>query len=385
LLPFKRTFDSLRYKTGLKFDSLKKLRKLTTLKFIQYYKKALTEIPDAIFTLKNLEVLIIDDQKITTIPDDINKLENLKTLKIVYNDITEIPSAIGDLKNLETIELNSNRIDGEIPESFNSLPNLKKFLIFGNKDITGKALANENVEVCEYEEQYSLCIETSVKCIENSFYEFKSCSELKNDEDQIQDLTTDMNCGFGKGRCPAGQCCSAFGWCGTSDQHCLIRNGCQTGFGDCKGDNVSKASINGKCGVEDGRCPEGQCCSKNGECGNTDDHCNVEAGCQYEFGKCVSAKISFNGKCGLTDGKCPYEQCCSKDWICTNYEVQCSTTNGCQLEFGTCTEEYAISKGQCGEGFGSCPQGQCCSKYGWCGKDSQYCGPGCQSQFGICE
>lgn len=32
-----------------------------------------------------------------------------------------------------------------------------------------------------------------------------------------------------------------------------------------------------------------------------------------------------------------------------------------------------------------CDTGNCCSQYGFCGTDSQYCGAGCQSAFGLCN
>ena len=34
------------------------------------------------------------------------------------------------------------------------------------------------------------------------------------------------------------------------------------------------------------KCPSGECCSKHGWCGKSDIHCNVSEGCQSEFGKC---------------------------------------------------------------------------------------------------
>jgi choice-of-anchor A domain-containing protein len=44
---------------------------------------------------------------------------------------------------------------------------------------------------------------------------------------------------------------------------------------------------------------------------------------------------------------------------------------------------FASAK-ECGKGYGSCPNNQCCSKYGYCGKSEEYCGSGCQSEFGRC-
>jgi len=47
-------------------------------------------------------------------------------------------------------------------------------------------------------------------------------------------------------------------------------------------------SMDGLCGAENDNkvCGEGKCCSKLGWCGSTHLHCNVEEGCQSEFGDC---------------------------------------------------------------------------------------------------
>ncbi|KAB8259989.1 glycoside hydrolase superfamily [Aspergillus pseudonomiae] len=45
--------------------------------------------------------------------------------------------------------------------------------------------------------------------------------------------STDGSCGFGKGKCPSGTCCSQYGTCGTTDAHCQA--GCQSDYGTCKG------------------------------------------------------------------------------------------------------------------------------------------------------
>lgn len=82
-----------------------------------------------------------------------------------------------------------------------------------------------------------------------------------------------------------GDCCSAYGFCGSSTSHCIV--GCQNAFGTC--DQVSnKVSPDGSCGGPNGYVCAGSgfgdCCSAYGYCGSTSDHCG--AGCQGEFGTC---------------------------------------------------------------------------------------------------
>jgi len=167
----------------------------------------------------------------------------------------------------------------------------------------------------------------------------------------------DCRCGDDFGECPTGQCCSEKGYCGTTSSYCLSINGCQSEFGVCK------------CGSELGSCDAGRCCSNKGYCGTTSSYCSISKGCQSEFGEC---------KCGSNEGKCPNNQCCSKDGYCGKTEAHCSISNGCQSEFGIC---------RCGPEYGECPTGQCCSKKGYCGTTSSYCLSinGCQSEFGVCK
>ena len=78
-----------------------------------------------------------------------------------------------------------------------------------------------------------------------------------------------------------------------------------------------------------------------------------------------------------------------------NTAEYCGT--GCQKEWGSCSLSPSPSKpatkdstcGVKGAGYdgytclGS-QDGDCCSQYGWCGSSSDYCGQGCQPDFGTC-
>jgi hypothetical protein len=82
-----------------------------------------------------------------------------------------------------------------------------------------------------------------------------------------------------------GDCCSAYGYCGSSTGHCTA--GCQSAFGTCE-EVGEKVSPDGSCGgANEYVCPGsgfGDCCSAYGYCGSDSDHC--AAGCQGEFGTC---------------------------------------------------------------------------------------------------
>lgn len=106
-------------------------------------------------------------------------------------------------------------------------------------------------------------------------------------------VSTDGQCGDGNGRSCAGSlfgdCCSEYGWCGGSSAHCGA--GCQAGFGTCLS-RAQPISTDGTCSSTsqngDATCAgsaSGNCCSEWGYCGSTNAYCGT--GCQAAFGTCA--------------------------------------------------------------------------------------------------
>jgi len=256
--------------------------------------------------------------------------------------------------------------------------------------------------------------------------------------------TIAAKCGPGYGSCSNGQCCSKYGYCGTTEDYC--GSGCQAGYGNCNSssNNSPSASVvistDGRCGIGfNTKCPNGYCCSKYGYCGTSSDHCN--SGCQTGYGSCGSSSsntttttkkttttttkktttttingssslpTSTDGRCGTNFGTvCPNGKCCSKYGYCGTSSDHCNS--GCQSGFGTCSSSSVTvatstttkktttttistssntslptsTSGLCGKFDGVCPNHQCCSRYGYCGSTDEYCtaAMGCQSEFGRC-
>jgi len=153
--------------------------------------------------------------------------------------------------------------------------------------------------------------------------------------------------------CSDNECCSKYGYCGGSDAHCLIANGCQSEFGRCNTSTSATVtiSLDGKCGPNNNNqvCSNNECCSKYGYCGGSDEHCLIANGCQSEFGRCntsptiptinvSSTPTSLDGKCGpkYNNQVCSDNECCSKHGYCGRSDDHCLTVNGCQSEFGRC-------------------------------------------------
>jgi len=362
------------YKTTKNYpDFINSLSNLKELIFTS--SEPLKTIPSSMLKLVSLEKLIIGQNEITKIPDEIKNLKNLKYLDMSFNDISKFSNSLGSLENLEVLLLNNNQINDTLPESLNNLTHLKEIYLENNINVKGKTLSNESLNHCRYGENYDICVEKRIECVPSNF---KDC-QIDNPDDKI---STDGKCGKGKGKCPNGKCCSKYGWCGTSNDHCLANKGCQENYGKCKSENTS---TNHKCGPEYGKCPTGKCCSKYGWCGTSDDYCLATKGCQSEFGDCKKEKISTNNKCGSKDGKCPNGKCCSKYGWCGTSDDHCLVDKGCQSEFGDCKKEKISTNDKCGSQDGKCPNGKCCSKYGWCGTSEKHCGTGCQSKYGICN
>ncbi|ABW26990.1 COR domain-containing protein [Acaryochloris marina] len=92
----------------------------------------LTEIPDAISQLKNLQTLSLQGNQLTTIPDAISQLKNLQTLSLQRNQLTAIPDAISQLKNLQTLSLQGNQLTA-IPDAIGQLVNLQTLDLHDNQ------------------------------------------------------------------------------------------------------------------------------------------------------------------------------------------------------------------------------------------------------------
>ena len=130
-----------------------------------------------------------------------------------------------------------------------------------------------------------------------------------------------LTCGNGQvgdGTCINGECCSEWGWCGTSAEHC----------GTSEPTSTDSASTVGTCGsgnVGDGICPnEGECCSEWGWCGTDPEHCGTSE-------PTSTGPTSIAGTCGsgnVGDGICPNEgECCSEWGWCETDPEHCGTNS----------------------------------------------------------
>ncbi|KAI1254824.1 hypothetical protein MGN70_002884 [Eutypa lata] len=98
--------------------------------------------------------------------------------------------------------------------------------------------------------------------------------------------------------CPSElSCCSQYGYCGITTAYC--GTGCQSEFGTCEegdgddeddDDDDDDDDSEGRCGPNFGNalCSATECCSAAGYCGTTDEHCKAPD-CLFEFGPACDA------------------------------------------------------------------------------------------------
>ena len=108
------------------------IAQLQNLKTLYLYNNQILEIPDAITKLQNLTRLYLSKNQIVEIPDAISKLQNLKLLYLSNNQIVKIPDAISELQKLTELDLSHNQIV-EIPDAISKLQNLTKLHIYTNQ------------------------------------------------------------------------------------------------------------------------------------------------------------------------------------------------------------------------------------------------------------
>jgi len=239
-------------------------------------------------------------------------------------------------------------------------------------------------------EDHCICTERDVQTLLTNHFHFT----IRTDTTEITDssssskastmsVSTNGRCGEKYNtKCPAGQCCSKYGYCGKNEDYC--GKNCLSEYGECfakgststvkptsSGDTNEYGvpyATNGRCGPGYGACVNGLCCSKYGYCGSKKEYCGT--GCQLTYGYCTPEKTATTAT--TTKPKT------STASLTTTTNKQNKTTDTSKATLKVTTD------GKCGPNYGICPSGYCCSKYGYCGLTLEYCSTGCQSLYGKC-
>ncbi|MEH2337510.1 leucine-rich repeat domain-containing protein [Nostoc sp.] len=105
---------------------------LTQLQNLDLSNNELTQVPEAIASLVQLQNLDLSNNELTQVPEAIASLVQLQNLDLSNNELTQVPEAIASLIQLQTLDLSGNQLT-QLPEAIASLTQLQHLNLFGNK------------------------------------------------------------------------------------------------------------------------------------------------------------------------------------------------------------------------------------------------------------
>jgi internalin A len=92
----------------------------------------LSEVPESIAYLTNLQVLYLVSNQLMSLPESIGQLTNLQTLDLSMNKLTRLPKSIGQLTSLHALDLSGNQLT-RLPKSIGQLTNLHELSLSENQ------------------------------------------------------------------------------------------------------------------------------------------------------------------------------------------------------------------------------------------------------------
>lgn len=105
---------------------------LNQLKTLNLSDNQLTELPEAIASLTQLKILDLSSNKLRELPEVIASLKQLRTLHLFFNQLTSLPESLNNLSKLEAITISENKFIS-FPNVIAKLRNLKEFYAIGNE------------------------------------------------------------------------------------------------------------------------------------------------------------------------------------------------------------------------------------------------------------
>jgi len=103
---------------------------LTQLQILYLFDNQLTAVPEAIAALTQLQILYLSDNQLTEIPESINELNQLTKLSISGNQFVHFPSVITRLLNLRELYAIDNAIE-QLPNEISNLKQLEELHLGG--------------------------------------------------------------------------------------------------------------------------------------------------------------------------------------------------------------------------------------------------------------
>ena len=94
----------------------------------------LTELPEALGQLSQLQGLYLDHNQLTALPEALGRLSQLQGLYLHDNQLTALPEALGQLTQLQTLYLAGNQLTA-LPEALRQLRALKRLFLHDNPSL----------------------------------------------------------------------------------------------------------------------------------------------------------------------------------------------------------------------------------------------------------
>lgn len=114
----------LSIESGVELEWFPEIELLENLTYLRI-RTGLSEVPDGIGKLNQLEVLILEGNRISTVSPSISKLKQLKILDLYSNNLKSFPEGLLELNNLEELSIGANDGVTEIPAKIVGLQSLR--------------------------------------------------------------------------------------------------------------------------------------------------------------------------------------------------------------------------------------------------------------------
>jgi internalin A len=105
---------------------------LTQLQFLDLSENQLTELPESIGQFTQLQSLYLSGNQLSELPEFIGQLTQLQSLHLSDNQLSELPEFIGQLTQLQSLYLSGNQLS-ELPESTGQLTQLQSLDLSDNQ------------------------------------------------------------------------------------------------------------------------------------------------------------------------------------------------------------------------------------------------------------
>src|SRR5690348_4350999 len=107
-------------------------RRIPKARAVSFWRQPLRAVPDFVWNMRNLEVLILAETGLSELPRNVALLRNLQTLDLGHNGLTDLPEELGLLTQLSGfLYLHDNRLSS-LPDSLNRLEQLQYLNLSGN-------------------------------------------------------------------------------------------------------------------------------------------------------------------------------------------------------------------------------------------------------------